>query len=89
MSRNKLQCQLITYLNKFGSIEFILPDGVGLQISITQESKHGEIKSDDYCYVSATRENRCTSLDRYSMSMAYELNDLSVIDEEGCSVFIA
>lgn len=78
-NKSKIQSLLITYLQKFGSIDLRLPDGVALQIGITQESKHGEVKNDDYCWVLTSRDDRSTMLDRYSMRMLFE-NPRRMID---------
>lgn len=72
VQKNRIQAALITYLRKFGSINLVLPDGVGLEIGITQESKQGEIKSENYCWVVTKRDDRSTVLDRYSMSMLFD-----------------
>lgn len=71
-NKNRIQAALITYLRKFGSINLLLPDGVGLEIGITQETKHGQVKSDNYCWVVTKRDDRSTALDRYSMTMEFD-----------------
>ena len=73
MSRkNKIQYLLITYLREFGSIQLNLPDGVKLGIGVTQEDRRGNIiKSDDYCWVVASREDKTALLDSYNLGLSF------------------
>lgn len=81
--RNKIQQLLITYLRQFGSIDLSLPDGVKLSIGITQEGKHGTFCSDDYCWVTATRDDRATSLDSYNLGMSFAKKDQYFFSDDG------
>jgi len=70
---NKLQYLLIKQLLKQGTVELILPDGITIEIGITQEDKYGELKkTDDYCYVVASRDGKSTLLDSYNLGLRYE-----------------
>ena len=70
---NKLQYLLIKELLKTGTVELLLPDGITLEIGITQEDKHGQLKkSDDYCYVVASRGGKSTLLDTYNLGLRFE-----------------
>ena len=70
---NKLQYLLIKELLKTGTVELLLPDGITLEIGITQEDKHGQLKkSDDYCYVVASRDGKSTLLDTYNLGLRFE-----------------
>lgn len=86
MTKNRLQSNLINYLNKFGYVDFVLPDGVMLSIGITQDSKHGPVKQDDYCWVETQREDCSTVLDRYSLSVNFEKNRLVTDQESGIQI---
>lgn len=86
--RNRIQASLIKYILKFGSINLVLPDGVGVEIGITQETKHGEIKSADYCWVVTSRDDRRTMLDRHSMSMLFDDERLLVDSQESGTVYV-
>ena len=70
--KSRIQSLLITHLQKFGSIDLLLPDGMRLEIGITQETKNGVTKDQNYCWVVTTRDDRRTILDRYSMSMFFD-----------------
>jgi len=79
-TRNSIQSVLNAYLERKGSIDILLPDGVELEIGITRQGKLGVEKSSDYCWVVATRDDRATSIDRYSMSMEFD-DTSSVVDQ--------
>lgn len=78
----KLQYLLIKQLLEVGTVELNLPDGIVLEIGILQEDKNGEMKkSEDYCYVVATRENKSTMLDSFNLGVSYESDDSSIVCE--------
>jgi hypothetical protein len=72
--KDKLQYLLITYLLEEGQIEFVLPNGVKLELGITKEEKHGTEIKDDYCYVIASQDDRIMSLDSYNMGLQFDNN---------------
>jgi hypothetical protein len=79
----KLQCLLITELLDKGSVELILPDGITLEIGIIQEDEFGEVKkTDDYCYVVATRGDKSTLLDSYNLGLQYESEEDTIVYED-------
>ena len=80
-SKNSIQSLINTYLERHGSIDILLPDGVGLEIGITQEGKHGLEKLHDYCWVVTKREDRSTVIDKYSMSMFFEDSAKCIVDQ--------
>lgn len=72
MTKNKIQSLLVEHLLKHGQIELILPDGVTLEIGLTQENDEGELEvKDDYCWVIASQGDRATSLDSYNMGLRF------------------
>lgn len=78
----KLQHLLITQLLEDGRVELILPDGIVLEIGITQENKHGDqVKVDDYCYVVATRLDRSMVMDSYNLGLQFEKSDDTIVYE--------
>jgi len=84
MNKNKIQSLLVTHLMKHGQIELLLPDGVILEIGITQEGNDGEIvKKDDYCWVITSRGGRSTSIDSYNLGLRFndEKNVLVLEDQ--------
>jgi hypothetical protein len=70
---------LVEHLMKHGQIELLLPDGVKLEIGLTQENQRGRlIVKDNYCWVIASREDRATSLDAYNMGLRFS-DDANII----------
>lgn len=76
--KDKIQHALITYLLNNGSISLNLPDKVELEIGITQEGKHGTIKSDNYCWVVTSRGDKSVELDSYNLGLNFS-NDKDII----------
>lgn len=80
---DKIQALLINHLLKHGHIQLRLPDGVLLEIGITEESENGKIqKSDDYCWVIAKKENRAAVIDSYNLGIRFEDEDKAIILDE-------
>lgn len=78
----KLQHLLITQLLAKGVVQLALPDGIKLEIGITQEGKDGSIeKTDDYCYVVATRDANTIALDSYNLGLQYEKAEETMVYE--------
>jgi len=78
----KLQHLLIKQLLERGRVELLLPDGITLEIGIVQEDKYGDlVKTDDYCYVVASRDDRSTLLDTYNLGLQFEDRGDSIIYE--------
>lgn len=74
---------MITQLLEEGSVQLILPDGVTLDIGILQEDKFGNLKkTDDYCYVVASRDGKTAMLDSYNLGLQYESNENAIVFEE-------
>ena len=79
----KLQYLLITQLLKKGVVELILPDGVTLEIGITQEDQFGDMhKEEDYCYVVASRDGKSVVLDSFNLGLQFEPEEHTIIYEE-------
>ena len=79
----KLQYLLVKELLNNGVVELILPDGVLLEIGILQEDQFGDLKkSDDYCYVVATRDGKSTLLDKYNAGLQYEAESDTIVCED-------
>jgi hypothetical protein len=71
----KIQFLLTTHLLNCGSIELLLPDNVVLEISLLQDTKHGEVIADDYCCVKASRNGSSMMIDSYNMGVEFEDRD--------------
>lgn len=58
---------------KHGTIQLKLPDNVIVEIGITTEDREGNFKkTEDYCWVIATKESRATCLDSYNLGIRFE-----------------
>lgn len=83
MSKNKIQSLLVNHLLKHGQISLLLPDGVTLEIGLTQEDEEGKlVVQDDYCWVIASHKNRSTSLDPYNMGLRFSDDDKTLIFDD-------
>ena len=80
-SKDKLQYLLITTLFKDGKVELVLPDGMTVQLGITEETKHGLKKNENYCSVVVSQEDKTFSMDAYNMSLQYN-RDRLIFEEE-------
>lgn len=79
----KLQSLLIRQLLAEGTIQIILPDGVLLEIGITQEDQFGKAhKTDDYCYVVAKRDGKTIMLDSYNLGLQFDDEENTIIYED-------
>jgi len=79
----KLQSLLIRQLLAQGTIQLLLPDGVSLEIGITQEDQFGDThKADDYCYVVAKRDGKSIMLDSYNLGLQYDDEENTIICED-------
>ncbi len=79
----KLQYLLITQLQQTGTVELVLPDGIRLEIGITQEDEFGEKKkTDNYCYVVATRDGTSATLESGNLGIQYQPTDKTLIYED-------
>ena len=81
-NKNRVQFILNEYLEMHGKIDLQLPDGVGLQIGITQDGPRGPERQADYCWVCASRDDRSTTIDRYSLSAHFDDLSRKVLAEE-------
>lgn len=78
---NKLQYLLIKQLLEAGRVQLLLPDGMTLEIGVVQEDKCGDlVKTDDYCYVVATCDDRSAIIDSYNLGLQFE-DRLNIIYE--------
>ena len=83
MKKNKIQSLIIEHLLKHGQIELVLPDGVTLEIGLTQENQDGKLTiKDDYCWVIASQGGRATSLDSYNMGLRFEDSEKIIVFED-------
>lgn len=81
-SKRKIQQLLIDHLMEEGSIELILPDGMVLEVGLTQENRFGKLEViPDYCWVIASQHDRAVSIDSYNLGLRYNADDESLTVE--------
>jgi len=80
----KLQYLIVQQLLENGHVSLLLPDGITLEIGITQEDKYGQLKKvDDYCYVvSTSKDGRSAMLDSFNLGLQFEDSDDTIICED-------
>lgn len=82
--RDKIQFLLVSQLLEEGHVQLRLPDGMLLEIGITQEGECGDlVKCDNYCWVIASQKNRNIAIDSYNLGLRF-LDDKSriVLEDE-------
>jgi hypothetical protein len=79
---DKLQYLLIKSLLQDGEVELILPNGIELKVGITQEGKHGKEKTEDYCWLTATQQDRTVILDSYNLGLQFPKEDKLVCEND-------
>jgi hypothetical protein len=68
---------------KHGQIELILPDGMKVEIGVTQENKYGELKiKGDYCWVITSQHGRQTSIDAYNLGLKFADDEQALVLED-------
>ena len=81
--KSKIQSLIVQHLLKHGQIELILPDGVTLEIGLTQEDENGDLKiEENYCWVIASQGGRETSLDSYNMGLRFADDENLMVMED-------
>ncbi len=93
-TRNKLQQLFVEYLIKEGSVSLSLPNGMILEVGVTQENRYGDLEIvPDYCWVIASQKNRSVSIDDYNLGIRYTGNkemicEYSLLSEDGNDIKI-
>lgn len=83
MTKNKIQSLLVEHLLKHGQIELILPDGMTVEIGVTQENQQGELKiKEDYCWVITSQNGRQTNIDAYNLGLRFNDDVKTLILED-------
>lgn len=80
----KLQYLMIQQLLQKGSVSLMLPDGITIEIGITQEDQNGDLKKvDNYCYVvSTSKDGRSAILDSFNLGLQFKDDDNTIIFED-------
>lgn len=82
-SKQKIQQLLINHLLEEGQIELILPDGMVLELGLTQENRQGDLEiAPDYCWLIAHQHDRTVSMDSYNLGLRYSQNSDKVVCEQ-------
>jgi hypothetical protein len=91
-TKNKIQSLLVDYLLKEGAVELVLPNGMVLEVGLTQENKYGDLEiTPDYCWVVASQKDRSVSIDRYNLGIRFSgdkemLCEHSVVSDDGTNI---
>jgi hypothetical protein len=81
--QDRIQHLIITQLLKEGSVQLKLPDGITLELGITQEGKDGrQEKCDNYCWVTTSQHQRRIFMDSFNLSMEYAATDKQIVLED-------
>ena len=79
----KIQQMIVSHLRDHGTLDLILPDGIVLEIGIVHEDKRGnQVKTDNYCSLSAQRNGRKVILDSYNLGLSFPDKDDALVFEE-------
>lgn len=70
---SKIQRMFVEFLMKEGAVELALPNGMVLEVGITQENRYGDLEiTPDYCWVVASHRDRSISMDNYNLGIRYK-----------------
>lgn len=93
-ARNKIQKLFVEYLMKEGTLELSLPNGMVLEVGVTQENRYGDQEiTPDYCWLVASQKNRSVCIDSYNLGLRYPgdremVCEQSVLNDDGTSMKI-
>lgn len=91
-TNSKIQQLFVEHLMKEGIVSLLLPNGMVLEVGVTQEDKNGDLKIiEDYCWVIASQKDRSVSIDDYSLGIRYSgdkemICEHSLSSEEGSDI---
>lgn len=81
--KEKIQYLLVKHLLEDGEITLLLPDGMVLNIGITQEGKDGDLhKVPDYCWLLADQHDRTVAIDSYNLGLRFEDKEDKLVLED-------
>lgn len=93
-TKNKVQQVFVETLMREGALELVLPNGMVLEVGVTQENKYGDLEIiPDYCWVVASQRNRSISMDNYNLGIRYVgdkemVCEYSMLSEDGININI-
>lgn len=93
-TKKKIQQLFVEHLMREGTVELALPNGITLEVGVTQENKYGKSEiTPDYCWVMASQKNRSVIIDRYNLGLRYSgekeiVCEHASISDDGTSIKI-
>ena len=85
VTKSKVQEVFISHLLKEGQVQVLLPNGMTLEVGITQENRYGDLeKNPNYCWVIASQNGREVSIDEYNLGLRFE-EDKMVCEHQSVS----
>ena len=79
----RIQTSIIKHLQKYGTLQLLLPDNNVLEIGILEEDENGKArKTDSYCYVIVKNELRATVIDKYNLGIRYSADEKVIVLED-------
>jgi len=89
---SKVQRMFIELLMKEGALELALPNGMVLEVGITQENESGDLEiTPNYCWIVASQKGRSISMDNYNLGIRYSgdkemVCEYSMTSEDGTNI---
>lgn len=93
-TKGTIQRMFTEFLMREGAVEIILPNGMILEVGVTQENKYGDMEiTPDYCWIVASQRNKSISMDNYNLGIRYSgdkemVCEYSILSEDGTNVNI-
>lgn len=93
-TKNKVQQMFVETLMRDGALELVLPNGMVLEVGVTQENKYGDLEiTPDYCWIVATQRDRSISMDNYNLGIRYVgdkdmVCEYSMLSKDGININI-
>lgn len=88
----KIQRMLVEFLMKEGALELVLPNGMVLEVGVTQENELGDLEiTPDYCWIVASQKGRSISMDNYNLGIRYSgdeeiVCEYSMLSDDGTNI---
>lgn len=89
---SKVQRMFVELLMKEGALELALPNGMVLEVGITQENEVGDLEmTPDYCWIVASQRGRSISMDNYNLGIRYSgdkemVCEYSMLSQDGTNI---
>lgn len=91
---SRIQRLFVEFLMKEGALELALPNGMVLEVGVTQENEKGDLEiTPDYCWVVASQKGRSISMDNYNLGIRYSgdkemVCEYSLLSDDGTNINI-